>query len=67
MRIIRRTNQFKKDYKLAIKRGKEIKKLDNLIIKLAKGEKLEEKLRDHICYSVNIKTEESVISRVIGY
>ena len=48
MRIIRRTNQFKKDYKLAIKRGKEIKKLDSVLVRLAKSEKLEEKFRDHM-------------------
>ena len=41
------TSKFKKDYKLAMKRGFEIKLLDNVIRSLAKGEKLSEKHKDH--------------------
>ena len=42
------TNQFKKDYKLAMKRHLDISQLDNIIRKLAGGEQLEEKNRDHL-------------------
>ena len=41
------TTQFKKDYKLAIRRGLDIKLLDEIIRKLAMGEKLPERYRDH--------------------
>lgn len=45
--LVKWTNSFKKDYKKAIKRGLKIEKLDLVISKLAKGEILEEKYRDH--------------------
>lgn len=41
------TNQFKKDYKLAMKRRLEIDLLDDIIRKLAGGEQLPEKNKDH--------------------
>lgn len=41
------TSQFRKDYKRAIKRGKDIAKLDDIIRKLATGEPLDIKHRDH--------------------
>ena len=41
------TTQFKKDYKLAMKRGLEIELLDDIIRILARGEPLPEKNRDH--------------------
>ena len=41
------TTQFKKDYKLAQKRGQDINLLDNCIRTLAAGEELEPKFRDH--------------------
>ena len=41
------TNQFRKDYKQAIKRGMKIKLLDDIIRKLARGEELPEKNHDH--------------------
>ncbi len=41
------TSQFRKDYKRAIKRGKDIAKLDDIIRKLARGEPLDIRLRDH--------------------
>lgn len=47
MYTLKFTNQFKKDYKLMIKQGKDISLLDNVIEKIQKGEKLEEKYRDH--------------------
>lgn len=47
MKRITRTNRFKKDYKLMIKRGKNIKLLDAVIFKLFNNQKLETKYRDH--------------------
>lgn len=41
------TNQFKKDLKLAKKQGKDSEKLFEVIEKLANGEPLAEKYRDH--------------------
>ena len=41
------TNQFKKDYKTAIKRHLNINLLDDIIRKLAIGEQLPEKNKDH--------------------
>jgi mRNA interferase YafQ len=40
-------NQFVKDYKLQIKRHKNITKLDEIINLLANGENLQPKLKDH--------------------
>lgn len=40
------TNQFKKDYKLAMKRLLEIDLLDDIIRKLSNGEQLSEKNKD---------------------
>ncbi len=44
---IKYTNQFKKDYKLAVKRGLKIELLEKIIATLAMGQKLSEKHRDH--------------------
>ena len=44
---IKFTNQFKKDIKLAKKQGKNIDKLFAVVEKLANGEILERKYRDH--------------------
>ena len=41
------TTQFKKDYKLALKRHLDIELLDNIIRRLSRGETLPEKNRDH--------------------
>ncbi len=41
------TTQFKKDYKLALKRGLKIALLETIISMLARGEALPEKNRDH--------------------
>lgn len=41
------TGQFKKDYKLAIKRGCDPKKLEEVIILLVNEQPLPEKYRDH--------------------
>ena len=44
---VKPTSQFKKDYKLAMKRGLDISLLEHIIAKLALGESLPEKNRDH--------------------
>lgn len=44
---VKPTLQFKKDYKLAMKRGLDISLLEDIIAKLALGESLPEKNRDH--------------------
>ena len=41
------TTQFKKDYKLALKRHMDIELLDNIIRMLSRGETLPEKNKDH--------------------
>lgn len=41
------TSQFKKDYKLAMRRGLKISLLDDIITKLSKGESLPQKNKDH--------------------
>ena len=41
------TGRFKKDYKLALSRGRDISKLDAVISALANGQTLEERYRDH--------------------
>lgn len=41
------TNKFKKDLKLAIKRGYNISLLNDIVEKLARGEKLPDKNKDH--------------------
>ena len=42
------SNQFKKDLKLAIKRGLKIEKLRDVVNSLAREEALDEKFRDHV-------------------
>ena len=44
---IRWSSRFKKDYKKAMRRGKDIAKLDDIIHKLSLGEPLPESLHDH--------------------
>lgn len=44
---IQRTNQFKKDYKLAKKRGCNIDELKEIVAMLANGINLPEKYKDH--------------------
>ena len=41
------TTQFKKDYKLAMKRGLDISLLDDVIRQLAEGKSLQPKYKDH--------------------
>lgn len=45
--IVKPTTQFKKDFKLAIKRGLKIELLEGIIAELAMGEELSEKNKDH--------------------
>lgn len=44
---IKTTTQFKKDYKLAMRRGKNISLLDDIILKLSMGIPLPIKNKDH--------------------
>ena len=44
---VKPTTQFKKDYKLAIKRGLKTKLLEDVVSALAMGEPLPEKNKDH--------------------
>ncbi|MFI3230933.1 MAG: type II toxin-antitoxin system YafQ family toxin [bacterium] len=44
---IQRTTQFKKDYKLSVKRGLNIDKLKSIIVKLSSGESLPIENKDH--------------------
>lgn len=45
--VVKFTTQFRKDYKLAMKRGLKIELLERVIILLAAGETLPEKNKDH--------------------
>lgn len=45
--IVKPTTQFKKDYKLAMKRGFKIELLEDVVDKLAMGEQLPERNKDH--------------------
>lgn len=44
---VKPTSQFKKDYKRALKRGKDVALLEDVVAQLAMGEALPEKNRDH--------------------
>ena len=46
-RIIRRTTQFKRDYKRMKKRGKRLERLREVVQQLAAGQPLEDRYRDH--------------------
>lgn len=45
--IIKQTTQFKKDFKLCLKRGLDPEKFKNVLVLLQKGDALPEKYRDH--------------------
>ena len=45
--ILKKTSQFKASFKLAKKRGLNISLLEEVVDKLMKGEKLDEKYRNH--------------------
>lgn len=44
---VKPTSQFKKDFKRAIKRGRDVSLLEKVVAALALGEKLPEKNKDH--------------------
>ncbi|MBL7163794.1 MAG: type II toxin-antitoxin system YafQ family toxin [Anaerolineales bacterium] len=48
MKIIQRTSQFKRDVKRMKKRGADFSTFKEIIRKLATGEKLEARYRDHL-------------------
>ena len=45
--IVDSTSDFQKDYKRIVKQGKDLKKIKTVIDKLACGEKLDSKYKDH--------------------
>lgn len=53
IKTITRTNQFKKDYKLALKQKKDISKLEIVLKILIAEEKLPEKYKDHMLINYN--------------
>ncbi len=44
---VKMTNQFKRDYKLAMKRGRQMNLLDDVVALIANGEVLPSKNKDH--------------------
>ncbi len=44
---VRKTSRYKKSIKKMLKRGKDIKKLTNVVLKLANGEQLPPQHKDH--------------------
>lgn len=44
---VRKTSRYKKSLKKMLKRGKDIKKLTNVVLKLANGEQLPPQYKDH--------------------
>ncbi len=59
---LKQTNQFKKDLKLAKKQHKNVEALLYVVDKLARGENLEEKYRDHDLHGNYINCRECHIS-----
>lgn len=47
MPFIERTNRFKRDFKRVIKRGKDSKKLKDVVLRLLNQRELPEKYKDH--------------------
>jgi len=45
--VIKRSNNFKKQYKKILKQGKDIFKMEEVFEKLANGQKLESRYKDH--------------------
>ena len=58
------TSQFKKDYKLAMKRRLNIELLDDIIRKLANGEELPEKIRTMPCQETGVDTGSATFSLI---
>jgi len=47
IRTLARTNQFKKDFKRSVKRGYDASKLQRIVERISKREKLDQRHRDH--------------------
>ncbi len=60
------TTQFKKDYKLAVKRHLDIDILDDIIRALSRGESLPEKTKITNCQAIGKYTGNAISSRT-GY
>ena len=58
------TNQFKKDYKLALKRHLDIELLDNIIRSLSRGETLPERNKDHALTGNWVGCRKCIFSRI---
>lgn len=53
IKIITRTNRFKKDYKLAIKQGKDISKFKELLLLIVNEQTIPIKYKDHSLINYN--------------
>jgi mRNA interferase YafQ len=58
MRLLRRTSQFKRDFKRQIKRGKDLALLREVILLLSEGQELQSKHRDHVLAGGYLGTRE---------
>lgn len=73
MRSIRRDSQFKRDVRLLIKRGKDMKKLKDVIQRLVNSELLPARNRDHPlkgplkdCRECHVESDWLLIYRIDG-
>jgi mRNA interferase YafQ len=73
VKTLARTNQFKRDYTKAKKRGRDISKLLEMVTRLASGEKLEPRYKDHTlggeysdCRECHIESDWLLIHRLTG-
>ena len=71
MKSFARTKQFKRDYKKAKKRGRGVSKLLEMVTRLASGEKLGARHKDHTlggeysdCRECNIESDRLLIYRL---
>jgi mRNA interferase YafQ len=58
MYTISRQNRFKKDVKLAEKRGKDLQKLKEIILTLISGKELDPRYKDHFLIGNYVNTRE---------
>ncbi len=70
---IARTNQFKRDYKLSKKRGRNVSELLDVVDKLSKHQKLEAKYKSHNlrgsfknCFECHIEPDWLLIYQIDG-
>ena len=61
---IKNTTQFKKDYKLTKRRGLNLNLLKDIVTKLANGETLDPKHKDHPYQETGQDTENATFSRI---